>query len=87
MFYNCNNLTTAPALPATTLAERCYQFMFKFCTNLKYIKMLATDISASYALDSWVSDVSPTGTFVKAEGVEIPTGVSGIPEGWTVQTV
>ena len=34
MFYNCSSLTTAPALPATTLATSCYYSMFYGCTKL-----------------------------------------------------
>ena len=34
MFFNCTGLTTAPALPATTLAEYCYYYMFRGCTGL-----------------------------------------------------
>jgi hypothetical protein len=34
MFYGCASLTTAPQLPATTLAEWCYTLMFNFCTSL-----------------------------------------------------
>lgn len=34
MFRSCTSLTTAPTLPATTLAERCYYCMFHKCTNL-----------------------------------------------------
>jgi len=29
------------------LTGACYQYMFSGCTSLNYIKMLATDISAS----------------------------------------
>ena len=86
MFEGCKSLTTAPTLPATTLIEYCYYNMFSRCTNINYIKMLATDISAYLAFYNWVSCVSSTGTFVKAAGVTIPTGKSGIPVGWTVQT-
>ena len=50
--------------------------------------MLATDISAKYCLDGWVNGVSSTGTFVKHPNMtSLPTGVSGIPTGWTVQDV
>ena len=87
MFMGCTSLTIAPELHATELAQACYYCMFNGCTSLNYIKMLATDISASNCLGAWVYNVSPTGTFVKADGVEIPSGVSGIPSGWTVQTV
>ena len=73
-------------LPATTLAKYCYNDMFCDCTKLNYIKMLATNISASMCLDYWVSRVSSTGTFVKnAAMTSLPTGASGIPSGWTVQ--
>ena len=48
--------------------------------------MLATN-NISIGSSLWVQGVSPTGTFVKSAGVEIPTGTSGIPEGWSVQEV
>jgi uncharacterized repeat protein (TIGR02543 family) len=35
MFYGCTGLTTAPSLPATTLADFCYEYMFSGCTALK----------------------------------------------------
>ena len=34
MFRGCTSLTTAPALPATTLANNCYNHMFYGCTSL-----------------------------------------------------
>ena len=34
MFNECSSLTTAPELPATTLAEYCYASMFNECTSL-----------------------------------------------------
>ena len=86
MFYGCSSLTTAPELPATTLANYCYQCMFLGCIKINYIKMIATNISASNCLQDWVYDVSSTGTFVKnAAMTSLPTGSSGIPSGWTVQ--
>ena len=50
MFQGCFRLTTAPELPAPTLVSCCYQGMFSRCTSLNYVKCLATDISAYYAL-------------------------------------
>lgn len=87
MFSGCSSLINAPQLPATTLVEDCYYWMFNGCSNLNYIKMLATDVSATNCLRFWVNDVSPTGTFVKAENAVLPTGDSGIPSGWTVEVV
>ena len=34
MFRDCTSLTTAPELPATTLAPYCYANMFDKCTSL-----------------------------------------------------
>ena len=34
MFLGCTSLTTAPALPAMTLATYCYYCMFRGCTSL-----------------------------------------------------
>ena len=84
MFNNCQKLLKAPELPVETLTDRCYKGMFSECTSLNYIKCLATDISAVECTNNWVSGVSPTGTFVKKAGVNWPTGVNGIPSGWTV---
>ena len=35
LFNNCSVLTSAPELPATSLADNCYFCMFSGCTNLK----------------------------------------------------
>ena len=87
MFYGCTGLVNAPELPAPTLAYGCYQNMFRNCTNLKYIKCLATNISATYCLTDWVYNVASSGRFVKAASMESwTTGNSGIPTGWTVET-
>ena len=86
MFYGCTNLTKAPILPAETLAKRCYTQMFYDCSNLNYIECLATNISAENCVSYWVSGVSATGTFTKAASMTSwPSGISGIPSGWTVQ--
>ena len=86
MFKGCTGLTVAPELPATTLATKCYRQMFWDCKKLDNITMLATDISAPDCLKDWVGGVASTGTFTKAAAMtSLTTGVSGIPEGWTVK--
>lgn len=88
MFENCRLLESAPTLPATVLEVSCYEYMFYGCSKLNYIKMLATDITASRCLTSWVSGVSSTGTFVKNPAMtSLPSGSSGIPRGWAVMNV
>ncbi len=87
MFRDCTSLTTAPELPATILVSSCYYWMFLGCSNLNYIKMMATDISATVCMDLWVSGVASSGIFVKNPAATwTKTGSSGIPSGWTVQT-
>lgn len=85
MFSSCIKLTAAPELPALTLVDNCYYYMFWGCTRLNYVKMLATDISASQSTKNWMYNVSATGTFVKnASATWSESGV--IPSGWTVET-
>lgn len=86
MFQGCTSLTTAPGLPATTLATYSYQSMFSGCSNLKYLKCLATNVStgSSSPTYNWVRDVPSGGTFVKKAGVNWSTGRDAIPSGWTV---
>lgn len=48
MFYGCTSLTTAPVLPATTLAYHCYFQMFRDCTSLTTAPVLpATTLAES----------------------------------------
>ena len=88
MFLNCTSLTTAPELPATTLVSNCYQQMFSGCSSLNYIKALFTTTPTTSYTNNWVSGVAATGTFVKSSDATWDvTGNSGIPTGWTVETV
>ena len=85
MFEACTSLTTAPELPATTLVSACYNFMFYGCTNLNKVTCLATDISADYCTNNWLSGVAATGTFISsADILGWSRDESGIPSGWTV---
>lgn len=88
MFSGCTALTSAPELPAAILTEYCYSSMFGYCTSLSNVTCLATSgINTNNSTFLWLSNVSSTGTFTKAAGVTWPTGVDGIPEGWTVVEV
>ena len=87
MFSSCSSLTTAPELPATTLVYGCYQYMFQDCLSLNYIKMLATDVSATDCLTGWVSNVASSGTIVYASSTTLPIGENGIPSGWSIELV
>ena len=83
MFYGCQSLTKAPELPATTLAPSCYNNMFYRCQSLKEVRISATT-TAKDALYNWLYKVPATGDFYCDPNATIfPSGVSGIPEGWT----
>ncbi len=86
MFYGCAKITRGIDLLALTLAQSCYYEMYRGCSSLTYIKMMATDISASSALNNWVYGVDSAGTFVKNANAQwtLPTGASGIPTNFTV---
>ena len=89
MFIGCSKITTAPELPAPILVDYCYSSMFSNCTKLSYVKMLAVEINGTQTFMSWLSNVSSSGTLVlnSESTISLPNGTSGIPEGWTVETV
>ena len=56
LFKDCSVLTSAPELPATTLALICYYSMFSGCKKLSTVTMLAPSgqITSSYAFTNWL---------------------------------
>lgn len=86
MFYNCINFEVAPELPALTLAVSCYDNMFRYDSKIRWVKCLATDITASRCTWNWLANAGNSGTFVKNTAMSgWPDGGStGIPTGWTV---
>ena len=90
MFTGCTSLTVAPELPAGTMTLDCYTGMFADCTSLSCVICLATDLSGLQCTQNWLdgtgTDVTGPKTFCKAASMnDWPSGVSGIPDGWTVQ--
>ena len=83
MFDSCTNLTKAPKLPATTLANGCYYRMFYKCSKLNSITCYATTNITTTNLNNWVYGVSGTGTFTGDPSSSWPSGVSGVPTGWS----
>ena len=87
MFQGCTALVTAPRLTADVLERQCYEKLFNGCTGLKNVVCMATNLSGSQCLNNWMQNVSASGTFYKKGGVSYPSGVSGIPSGWSVVDV
>lgn len=89
MYEGCSLLEKGPALPAYGLRNiyYCYRYMFRNCTNLKYIKCLKYYYLSDWTTN-WVSGVGTNGIFVKRAFTEwgVTYGSSGVPTGWTVET-
>ena len=89
LFQGCTALTTAPVLPATTLADHCYRFMFMYCTGLSEVKMLAMDVSATDCLSYWLTSAGTNATSrtltLSSQSIynEIKNNVSYLPNNWS----
>ena len=100
MFSNCTALTSAPNLPATTLVDKCYYYMFFGCTKLKEVTMLATDVNATDCLSAWLEDA---GTYATSRTLKVEnkdayntivnttyydyvsaTNISVLPDNWKI---
>ena len=55
LFLNCEALTSAPKLPATILAETCYQNMFQKCTSLTSAPELPATTLKAYCYQNMFS--------------------------------
>ena len=88
LFSGCTSLTTAPELPATTLASYCYRQMFSGCTSLQMLLVRFSAFTPTNATTNWTSSVAASGTFTcpAALGTNetITRGTSNCPSGWTV---
>jgi len=56
LFYNCSALSSAPALPATTLAKGCYKSMFEGCTELTRAPALPATTLADFCYNGMFAD-------------------------------
>ena len=84
MFFGCTSLVDAPELPATVLVKQCYEYMFYNCVNLKYVKILATDVFSLDYLSNWLYGVSSTGSFIMHQDAEWDFRGSGVPYEWGI---
>ena len=84
MFRDAVSLTGSVFLPAAVLLTSSYRNIF-YNTKIDYVKMLATDVSASNAINNWMYGVPANGIFVKHIDAQwTTTGASGVPTNWTV---
>ena len=84
MFTSCKKLTRAPELPATVVPDGAYSSMFHGCSELRYVKCLATTLG-QYSTSGWLDNVYSYGTFVKPSSMTgWESGSNGIPSSWAV---
>ena len=80
MFAGCERLTTAPELPATTLATGCYERMFYRCSSIKLSETQTDEYSIPYSVPSGGNGTTASnalnGMFAGTGG----TFTSGTPE-------
>lgn len=84
MFQGCAALQIAGRIGDATYGTSTYSGMFYNCPNLSSITCLVSNPNTA-AFGNWVSGVSATGTFVKDENATWTTGLSGIPQGWSIE--
>jgi len=79
MFSNCTSLTGTISLPATTLANQCYNNMFSN-TNISGIKIYA--VASSWTLN-FGTGLPSTGTYYVKRNAG-STILNACPTGWTI---
>ena len=90
LFKNCSVLTSAPELPATTLAQICYNSTFSGCKKLSTVTMLAPSgqITSSYAFTNWLygagTGASSRTLIVKDEDAykALENNIDNLPDMW-----
>ena len=84
MFVGCTSLEKSPKILATAIPGNSAANMFADCIRLKEVFCMATGFASTS--QSWLSNVSPTGTFYKDPNAGIwAPGQNGIPSGWRVK--
>ena len=85
MFQGCTALTTTPALPATTMAQQCYEFMFQGCTALTTSPSLpaTTMVNACYNSMFYDTNLLPDCSHINFNSV-VANGLKGLFAGTKV---
>lgn len=68
--FRATTIVEAPTLLANTLVKQCYYNMFYGCKKLRYIKILAIDVSATNCLTNWVQGTTNTSEFVQVKRID-----------------
>lgn len=83
-YYDFPSIIVGPDLPAATVGNYGYSYMFNGCTNLRYMKVLATSVSSTNAIKNMMNNgggISSEGDFVVRTNA--PSALkSAVPSGW-----
>lgn len=83
-YYDFPSIIVGPDLPAATVGTQGYAYMFNGCTNLRYMKVLATNVSSTNAIKNMMNNgggISSEGDFVVRTNA--PSALtSAVPSGW-----
>ena len=74
MFGNCTSLTTAPALPATTVADYCYSGMFEYCSSLTTAPILYATTLAQFCYSGMFNGCTSLTTAPTLPAITLETG-------------
>ena len=72
LFYTCSSLTTAPALPVTTLVNNCYKWMFRDCKSLTQAPELPATTLVNNCYPQMFNGCSKL-NYVKAMFTDVPS--------------
>lgn len=94
LMQNCYNnmfrgaaFNVAPELNADVVPAYGYAYLFISCSNLTYIKCLATDISATSATGYWIYGIPNSASCIFVQHIDATwtkNNANGIPTKWTV---
>ena len=83
-FEGCNSLIYSPKVYANGQLGVNNSNMFNGCTSLNQIECYIYNVPHA-VYTNWVNGVASIGVFIKNHGLDLPTGVNGIPVGWIVE--
>lgn len=87
-FKGCTSLTTPPdfsKITSITNYGNTFKGCFSECTSLNLVVTPNINTWIEDDFDYWLDRVAPSGVVRKPAALIIPTGVSGIPTGWTTE--
>lgn len=85
VYSGCEALVNVTDLDINCVRQNMFSTAFRGCTSLNSVRVLvANGDGGTYSQNNWMQYVSNSGTIYKRGNFSLPSGVSGVPTGWTV---